>query len=287
MSAPLWASEDLASSSEVRRDDAASRGSPEWSGAADSQRAISLDASECLAEISNPALVRSSALEDLRDIGDKREGEGLVCKETAGGAVSPSRQSLSPKTGTGQGPSVSDSPPFEADSVDADPEAPWKEAPQEAPQEAPREAAVGSEPPPAVNGDRDSAKDHVCRDSEWRAGDVPQSPQSSPARKSLVPVPIAKGLFAVTLTESSALLQFHCFSLQRSFYCVLCCTLPLRTKKKKKRKKLPLPMDSRTRGEACCPPSPLWLLVSLLHRCSLCPPCSPSPPPPSDRKATC
>lgn len=37
-------------------------------------------------------------------------------------------------------------------------------------------------------------------------------------------------------------------------------------------------MDSRTRGEACCPPSPLSLLVSLLHRCSLFPPCSPLPP---------
>lgn len=232
LSAPLWASEDLARSSETQQDDAASRGSPEWSGAADSQRAISLDASECLAEISNPALVRSSALEDLRAIGDKsawgdREGEELFCEGTAEGAVP-----LSPETRTQQPPIASDLPPSDLDSADVAPEAPQENISQK--------AAVQAEGASAVNGNSDSPKADVCRDSDWRGGGVPQgaelqrgSPQSSPARKSLVPVPVSKGLFAVTLTELSALLQFHCFYLQCSFYCVLCCTFPLRTKKKR------------------------------------------------------
>lgn len=241
LSAPLWASEDLARSSETQRDDAASRGSPEWSGAADSQRAISLDASECLAEISNPALVRSSALEDLSAIGDKsaweeREGEELFCEGTSEGAVPASHETPSPETRAQQLPIATDLPPSDPDPADVEPEAPRENISQK--------AAVQSEGAPAVNGDSDSPKADVCRESDWRGGDVPQgaelqrgSPQSSPARKSLVPVPISKGLFAVTLTELSALLQFHCFYLQRSFYCVLCCTFPLRTKKSKKKKR--------------------------------------------------
>ncbi|KAM9336952.1 uncharacterized protein ABDE67_019986 [Symphorus nematophorus] len=71
LSDSLWASEDLSCRSEIRRDAPASRGSPEWSGAADAQRAISLDASECLSEMSNLSLVRSTALEDLTSIGDR------------------------------------------------------------------------------------------------------------------------------------------------------------------------------------------------------------------------
>ncbi|KAI4807398.1 hypothetical protein KUCAC02_027206, partial [Chaenocephalus aceratus] len=64
----LWASEDLSHGSEIRRDDMASP------AAVDSQRAISLDASECLSETSNlpgMSLIRSAALEDLTSIGDK------------------------------------------------------------------------------------------------------------------------------------------------------------------------------------------------------------------------
>lgn len=196
LSAPLWASEDLASSSQTQRNDMASRGSPEWSGAADSQRAISLDASECLAEISNPALVRSSALEDLRAIGDKsswdeREGEELFREEPSEGAVSAARQTQSPGMCTQQPPSATHFPWSDPDPADEEPPAPWENISQK--------AAVHSEGAAAVNGD--SSKTDVCRDSESRGVDVPQS---SPARKSLVPVPVSKGLFAVTLTELSA-----------------------------------------------------------------------------------
>uniref|UniRef100_A0A3B5LBN1 Microtubule-associated protein n=1 Tax=Xiphophorus couchianus TaxID=32473 RepID=A0A3B5LBN1_9TELE len=58
----------------MRQDIEASRGSPEWTAAADSQRAISLDASECLVKMNDtPAtfLVRSAALEDLTAIEDR------------------------------------------------------------------------------------------------------------------------------------------------------------------------------------------------------------------------
>ncbi|TKS89413.1 Microtubule-associated protein tau [Collichthys lucidus] len=71
LSDSVWASEDLSCSSEIRRDVPTSKGSPEWTGAVDSQRAISLDASECPTEISNLSLVRSTALEDLTSIGDR------------------------------------------------------------------------------------------------------------------------------------------------------------------------------------------------------------------------
>ncbi|XP_061564040.1 microtubule-associated protein tau-like isoform X2 [Cololabis saira] len=64
-----WVSEDLGCRSELRRDMETSSTST-----ADSQRAISLDASECLAEGNSPpgtSLVRSAALEDLTSIGDR------------------------------------------------------------------------------------------------------------------------------------------------------------------------------------------------------------------------
>uniref|UniRef100_A0A3Q1I0G6 Microtubule-associated protein n=2 Tax=Anabas testudineus TaxID=64144 RepID=A0A3Q1I0G6_ANATE len=84
----LWASEDLSCRSDVRGDVQAGGGSPEWAGAADSQRAISLDASECLTAAS---LVRSTALEDLTSIGDRSfgfhqaRGEELDCGQTKDG----------------------------------------------------------------------------------------------------------------------------------------------------------------------------------------------------------
>lgn len=197
LSAPLWASEDLASGSQTQRDDVASSGSPEWSAAAagaaaaDSQRAISLDASECLAEMSNPALVRSSALEDLRAIGDKRswderEGEEPFCEEPTEGVVSACTQ---------QPPSATHLPRSDPQPADVQPRPPWEKLSQK--------AAVQSEGAAAVNGDSDSSTADVCGDSESRAVAV-AVPHSSPARKSLVPVPVSKGLFAVTLTKLSA-----------------------------------------------------------------------------------
>ncbi|KAG8008832.1 Microtubule-associated protein tau [Nibea albiflora] len=96
LSDSLWASEDLSCSSESRRDAPASRGSPEWTGAADSQRAISLDASECLTEISNLSLVRSTALEDLTSIGDR--GTWVNQEEENDAAALKSCRNISPET---------------------------------------------------------------------------------------------------------------------------------------------------------------------------------------------
>lgn len=217
LSAPLWASEDLAGS-QTQLDDAASGESAEWSGgaataAADSQRAISLDASECLAEISNPALVRSSALEDLRAIGDKsswdeREGEEPFCEEPTAGSESACTQ---------QPPSPTHSPRSDPDPADA-----WEKLPQE--------AEVQPEGAAAVNGDSDSPKADVCGQSESRGVALPHS---SPARKSLVPVPVPKGLFCYHTHRVERPLQFHRFYFQCSCYCVLCCTFPLRTRIKR------------------------------------------------------
>lgn len=202
LSNSLWASEDLVLSTEMRRDELASRGSPEWSGTADSQRAISLDASECLAEISNPALVRSTALEDLRAIGNRsswpHEGEELICEETTEGDISISCKTASPET---QQPPCS-AHLFEPDSEDLHPEDHWRNISQK--------GSLSNQPLSAlatVNGISDSPKPDICDDSDTRSGVVQTAqlqklaPQSSSARKSLVPVPVVKGLFAVTLTS--------------------------------------------------------------------------------------
>ncbi|KAM7370401.1 hypothetical protein PAMP_009954 [Pampus punctatissimus] len=103
LSDSLWASEDLSCGSEIRRDVPANRGSPERSGAVDSQRAISLDASECLTEISNLSLVRSTALEDLTSIGDRRswvnQGDEETSDElTADGAALKSTKNITAET---------------------------------------------------------------------------------------------------------------------------------------------------------------------------------------------
>lgn len=102
LSDSLWASEDLSCRSEIRQDIPASRGSPEWTGTADSQRAISLDASECLTEISNlsgTSLVRSTALEDLTSIGDRSlwvaQGEELISSaDMKGGLTADNSETL-------------------------------------------------------------------------------------------------------------------------------------------------------------------------------------------------
>ncbi|KAM6896947.1 uncharacterized protein FYW49_018337 [Xenentodon cancila] len=70
-----WASEDLSCRSVLKWDMKTSSVSSDWTGTDDSQRAISLDASECLTEMSSPSgtsLVRSAALEDLTSIGDRK-----------------------------------------------------------------------------------------------------------------------------------------------------------------------------------------------------------------------
>ncbi|XP_062331147.1 microtubule-associated protein 4 isoform X2 [Osmerus eperlanus] len=67
----LWASEDMSYGSARLRDAPASR-SPEWAHAVDSQRAVSLDTSECISvtsDLPGTSLMRSMALEDLTAIG--------------------------------------------------------------------------------------------------------------------------------------------------------------------------------------------------------------------------
>lgn len=251
LSDSLWASEDLSCRSEIRGDAPASRGSPEWTGAVDSQRAISLDASECMSEMSNLSLVRSTALEDLTSIGDRNswvnQGEETTsepkdavtadgaalksCSDSGSRNMSPETQQQPPFTPNLSHPSIFDSRSEESHSSRniSEKESPFPKT------------TSGTE---TENSSRDSSlhkfgysKPDFSNDSDM-GGRVAQTtsapelqktpPQGSPARKSLVPVPIFKGLCAVMFTSSepSSVNSSHLFLLQRSFYCVLCCTLP-------------------------------------------------------------
>lgn len=187
MSESLWASEDLGSGPEVRREDG---GSP-----ADSQRAISLDASECLSErsdLTGTSLVRSEALEDLTSIGYK----GSRVPQGEEPLVSEDRAAL--KSGDvpleaqhDQSLSLSDSQ--------------WEEPPSagDTSQNECPSSKMTSE-----NSSGDSwldrpghSKPHISNESDWSVAQTtgtaklqnppPQNPQ---ARKSLVPVAICKGL---------------------------------------------------------------------------------------------
>lgn len=198
----LWASEDLSSRSEIKRDVQAGRGSPEWTGALDPQRAISLDASECLAEINNPSLVRSTAVEDLTSIGQRR----LWVEQEATGDGAPEAQQT-PETPQSLSQPVFDSRP--------------EDLPASSSRNVSEKESLLTQMPSdtaAENSSGDSSlhragysKPDISNDSEMRSS-VAQTtgtaelqktpPQSSPARKSLVPVPIFKGLFAVMFTSS-------------------------------------------------------------------------------------
>ncbi|XP_077959050.1 uncharacterized protein LOC120819595 isoform X8 [Gasterosteus aculeatus] len=185
MSESLWASEDLGSGPEVRREDG---GSP-----ADSQRAISLDASECLSErsdLTGTSLVRSEALEDLTSIGYK----GSRVPQGEEPLVSEDRAAL--KSGDvpleaqhDQSLSLSDSQ--------------WEEPPSagDTSQNECPSSKMTSE-----NSSGDSwldrpghSKPHISNESDWSVAQTtgtaklqnppPQNPQ---ARKSLVPVAICK-----------------------------------------------------------------------------------------------
>ncbi|XP_058477392.1 microtubule-associated protein tau isoform X2 [Solea solea] len=210
LSDSLWASEDLGCRSEITGDVQASGGSPEWSGAVDAQRAISLDASECLNEMSNlsgTALVRSTALEDLTSIGNKSsQGEELVSEQindglTADEAAIESDTNITPET-----QHATQSPPqsrFDSPSEDLHP--------TKSSRDVSEEDSLSTKMPSdmeAESGSSDSllhrdgySRPDISNDSETR-GSVAQTtvtteptvtpPQSSPARKSLVPVAIFK-----------------------------------------------------------------------------------------------
>lgn len=181
-----WASEDLSSSSKMRQEEAASRGSPEWAGSADSQRTVSLDASESAAEMSNQALVRSAALEDLTRVDDRSSWVNPAEAAAAAAAASafPDGSSDSPP----------DVPHAEAvrrkGSERAGPlvRAPSGAAAQSSSVESPSE--TGSHSQPHIWDDSGTPSSAVqTTGTELQKG----SPQSSPSRKSVVPV--LKGLF--------------------------------------------------------------------------------------------
>lgn len=293
LSESSWVSEDLSCGAEIKRDMEASRGSPEWAGAADPQRAISLDASECLSEMSNlsgMSLVRSTALEDLTSIGDRNlcvpQGEELISEETndgltaEGAAPKPLGDSGS-KNITSETPRAPHTQSALQSSSDSHCEDLSKK--QRLFNKLPSDTA-------AENGGDSSlhtasySKPDISNDSEMRSG-VAQTtgttelqktpPQSTRARKSLVPVAVFKGLCAVMFTSSepvlfSSLLPLLWFPTQ-----LLLCVM------QHSPSEVFLWTLTLTRGEACRPPSPHFsFFLSSLHLCSLCWLCSPKKKPP-------
>lgn len=224
LSESLWASEDLSCSSKLRPDEEACRGSPEWAGPADSQRAVSLDASESAAVLSNQALVRSAALEDLTCVDDRSSwvnpSEEVIAEQPEEAAAAASTL-----------PACSSDP--QSDVPQAEPG--WRK-PSERDSlltKVPSGAAAEKSSSDSSLHTASHSKTDICDDSDTPSTVVQTtgtaelqktSPRSSPSRKSLVPVPVFKGLFAVLsppqLTPSTN------FSSKCSFYCVLCCTLP-------------------------------------------------------------
>ncbi|XP_034715501.1 microtubule-associated protein tau isoform X7 [Etheostoma cragini] len=196
LSESLWASEDISCGAESRRDE-----SPEGTGTADSQRAISLDASECLDEMTNlsgMSLVRSAALEDLTSIGHRglgvHQGEDEPVSQQDGAALM--AQNIPRETQHTPNLSRPDSQSEDLHSRRNISE---------------KDSLVTKMPSDTAteNGSSDSAihragysKPDISDDSDMRsmraaqtagAPELQKTPQqSSPARKSLVPVAIFK-----------------------------------------------------------------------------------------------
>lgn len=181
----VWASEDLGCRSEIRRDVQADQGSP------DSQRAASLDASECLADTSS--LGRSSALEDLTCLG------ALWMNQSQGAPPTPVVQS--PPQSHLDSPSNS--------FLDGS----WAGLP--------RDPAAGN----SSDICNDSRSSVAPTTGAARLQKTP--PQSRAATRSLVP----KGPFPVAFRSGPARFVdcFHFFEFQRRFYCDVMQHLPLQT----------------------------------------------------------
>lgn len=251
LSDSLWASEDLSCRSEIRGDAPASRGSPEWTGAVDSQRAISLDASECMSEMSSLSLVRSTALEDLTSIGGRKSwvNQGEETTSEAKDDVSADGAALKSCSHSG---SRNMSPETQQPPFTPNPSHPSIFGSRSEETHSSRNISEKDRPFPKTTSGTEAEHSGLSDSSLHRAGcsqpdfsndsdmggrvaqttsapELQKTPrQGSPARKSLVPVPVVKGLFAVMFTSSepSSVNSSHLFLLQRSFYCVLCCTLP-------------------------------------------------------------
>lgn len=285
LSESLWASEDLGCSSQIRRDGEAAGGSPEWAGAVDSQRAISLDASGCLAELSKQSLVRSAALEDLTFIGGRsswaNQALEVICAQTNAAlksCIDAENKNISPEN---QQPLYSPNLPgsiFNSHSEDLHAARACRNISQE-------ESLFIQMPSGSANSSGDSSlhtnsysRPDISDDSVTRSSVVQTTstaelqnttPQSSPARKSLVPVAVFKGLCCCHAHQSRVLLSLtpptSFFYNAASTVCHAALSLRVRV----------LSPDLTTPGEACCPRSPLSLLVPSLHLCSLCRSCSP------------
>lgn len=225
LSDSLWSSEDLSRGSEIRRDVLANRGSPEWSGAVDTQRAISLDASECLSEMSNlseASLVRSTALEDLTSIGDRRlwvnQGKEVASEQpsdelTADGAAVESCTKNTPPETQEQSPCTQNLPHFASHPEDPHPAHSGSNISEtdNLLTKMPSDTATENGSGDSSLHRRSYSKPDISNDSEMRSS-VAQTtstaelqktpPQSSPAKKSMVPVAIFKGLFPVMFTTS-------------------------------------------------------------------------------------
>lgn len=182
-----WTSEDLGCGSETRRDTEAG---PEWTGAADSQRASSLDASKCLSEKSGlpgTCLVRSTALEDLTSIEDKS-----LCINQREVLSEQTEEVLDADGGRSQSPSEAQqglSSGFDSEHLQ----------PAHVSEEdglctkQPRDPEACSSRDSSPHKDISSTPD-ICNESMNQSTESP--PRSSAARKSLVPVAVSTGLFA-------------------------------------------------------------------------------------------
>lgn len=197
-----WTFEHLGCRSETE----AGGGSPEQIGAADSQRAISLDAAECLAETSNPsgtALVRSTALEDLTSIEDRilwvnqreeqtkenpsADGENShFCVDSKSRDVQQSPRKRSPTQSRFNSEELLPTHISEEDRL-------FTKQPREPEAESSADSSLHKE----SHSDPDISNQKGSRAAQPPAEPQKSSSQSSAARKSLVPVAVLKGLFAV------------------------------------------------------------------------------------------
>lgn len=221
LSDSLWASEDVQ----------ASRGSLVWTGVADSQRAISLDATECLSEISSPSavgLVRSTALEDLTSIGDKGlwvdPGEELISSENTDDRLAEGAALRScSDSGADNTNAIPETQPrthsLSGSGFDSGLDFHSEEPPPHDPSSPARSYRNTSDTDTLLtntqsdtateNNTSDSwlhraadSKSDISNDSEMSSvalttgsAELQKTRQTSPARKSLVPVAIFKGLF--------------------------------------------------------------------------------------------
>lgn len=196
LSESSWASEDLSCSSKMRKDEVACRGSPEWAGPADSQRAVSLDAAESAAAMSNQALVRSTALEDLTCVDDRSSWVNPAEEKVIG------EQPEAAAAAAATLPTCSSEP--RSDVLQA--ELGWRKAPERDSllTKVPSGAAAQKSSSDSSSHTASHSKADICDDSDTPSTVVPTtgtaelqktSPRSSPSTKSLVPV--FKGLFAV------------------------------------------------------------------------------------------